>query len=64
MGFLWLQWVGPTPWLQWAGGHSLAAVGGAHSLAAVGGLLLAAASLVAEHRLYGVRVSVAVVPGL
>ena len=45
-------------------GFSPAVASRGPSLAAVLGLLVAAASLVAEHRLQGARASVAAAPGL
>ena len=57
--FIWLCWVFTAECRL-----SLAAVSGGYSLVAVCGLLIAAASLVAEHRLQGIEASVVVVPGL
>ena len=45
-------------------GSSLVAASRGYSLVAVRGLLIAAASLVAEHRLWGTRASAAEAPGL
>ena len=55
----WLCWVSTA-----AQGFSLVVASRGHSLVVVPGLLIAVASLVAEHRLWGVWASVVVVSGL
>ena len=50
--------------LHCCSGFSLIAESRGYSLGAMCGLLIAVASLVVEHRLYGTSASVAAVPGL